>query len=272
MLPPSAELVNRPKNGNSMRTIGNVRKAKQKGRKPRRGLRANPTEARITGAVRDMLNECGKISLSELDCSKIELIVREYSENFQLLQALQIDIATKKRLKNLSKHINRLLIDLGRIDFEDIVWKPYLTVDAKTSYFVSGVFRGAHVAHGPWIKQLTRLQTLIEDMISEFSRSRGGRSHLLGYFLPFLGDLLPIYVNAGSTSIRVSGGSGRKCPFIDFAFEVLQMIPRNHRPPGGRTKDALMAWWERHAREFLPQAPIRKTQKPRPICKTQKHL
>jgi hypothetical protein len=84
---------------------------------------------------------------------------------------------------------------------------------------------------------------------------QGGRPPLAVYLRPFISDLLKVYVEAGGSSMRVSRGDSplRKCRFIDFAFEVLLMVPDAHRPPGAATLEALMAWWERNHSEIIAE-------------------
>jgi hypothetical protein len=210
-------------------------------------LRTKPVELKITEVVRNSFNQCGNACLTDHGCAQLESFVWEFSRQFQGQHALKLDPGTKKRLKQISGQCQALLDGLKRINFGLTDWDPALSEDAKTSYFVGGVFRTEQLLHGRFLEHLARLRDGIDSAVSEHSPR--GRPSLTNYLMPFMLKLEEFYTAAGGGSTKVSRGTSdkRKSRFVDFAYEVLQMIPRDHRPPGVAQVDALMSWWEEHA-------------------------
>jgi hypothetical protein len=192
------------------------------------------------------LNKVGGVTLSPEHCDALTYWLGVFSVYFQLSHTQKLSPAAKRKFEQFRKRCDDLLKELEKVDPAIVHWLPESSDTSKASLYIAAILRTEAVDHANLVQSLQSLSDAIKDTLAE--RSKPGRPKV-GYFMrKFMTEVSVLYKLAGGSSILVSRGDSqkRKSRFVEFAWALLQLIPKDKRPAAPSSLDAMTAWWEKN--------------------------
>jgi hypothetical protein len=171
----------------------------------------------------DVFESKGRVRLSPEHRAAVERELKEY-EFLRFLEERGVGTAHKKALLKLEAMTEKFVGSIEAVrNKPGHIWEYLL---AESGAEVSG---------------LPSLLTKCKELNKRVARSGRKRDMFLDRLLSRLAD---IFLQAGGRSTNISHGAkaGRGGHFLEFAFAVLEHLPRQYRP---QSKNALGVRWER---------------------------
>jgi hypothetical protein len=211
-------------------------------------MRVSVTPKEIDDEMTSRLGTVGGIELNADRCAELNAALQNYVLTFHVGVVQGRDKNLDQKLKDILEYTDGLVECLKAIDFTTVELNGPDDIEGKVSLYVGAIVRDERIKPYRLIQQLSALRDGIEAAVSH----NGGRPESNPYLAGFLEQLSEIYLASGGTSTGVSRkGQKRTSKFIDFAFELMELLPAEMRYASG---SALASFWERKLKQKRARA------------------